>query len=45
MRNEVTVTCVYTEDGKDAQELLLESFHFFLRREVEVVEKSVAHVV
>lgn len=40
MRSELIVTCVYTEDSKSAQELLLESFQIFLRREMESVAKG-----
>ena len=40
MRSELIVTCVYTEDGKSAQELLLESFQIFLRREMESVARG-----
>ena len=39
MRNELTVTCVYTKDNKSARTLLLESFQMFLRREMEAVAK------
>lgn len=40
MRSELIVTCVYTKSGKSAQELLLESFQIFLRREMETVAKG-----
>lgn len=39
MRSELTVTCVYTTDGKSARALLLESFQMFLRQEMESVAK------
>ena len=40
MRSELIVTCVYTEDGKSARALLLESFQMFLRQEMESVAKG-----
>ena len=40
MRNELTVTWTYPEDGRSAREILLESFQLFLRRELGSVAKG-----
>ena len=40
MRNELTVNCTYPEDGRNAREILLESFQLFLRRELGSVAKG-----
>ena len=40
MRNELTVTCTYPEDGRSVREILLESFQLFLRREMELDRKG-----
>ena len=40
MRNELTVTCTYPEDGRSVREILLESFQLFLCRELGSVAKG-----
>ena len=40
MRNELTVTCIYPEGGRNAREILLESFQLFLRRELGSAAKG-----
>ena len=40
MRNELTVTCTYPEDGRSVREILLESFQLFLRRELGPAAKG-----
>ena len=40
MRRELTVACVYTEDGKRVRELLLESFQTFLRQEINRLQRG-----